>query len=264
MPTTHDVQDWSGRHLVGPDGAKIGTIDGIYVDDHTGQPTWALVNTGLLHRTSSFAPITDAILRGDDVQVPFDKDTVRGAPGVDPDEHLTPEREEALYRYYGRTDYDTPQATNDTSHVADERPAQPPSPSGSIAPADDTMVLSEEQVEVTTRPLPATKVRMRKVTITEEVTLTVPVTREEIRLEEVPADAPDLDPSEIPDTDASGAAILHSEIPVVNTRSVESERVRMDKATVTEDLQVTETVRREQLDLEQTDTDDDQTRRPPA
>ena len=41
------VHGWRSRTMVDRDGDRIGTIDGIYADDQTGQPEWALVNTGL-------------------------------------------------------------------------------------------------------------------------------------------------------------------------------------------------------------------------
>jgi hypothetical protein len=44
--------------MVDRDGDRIGTIDAIYLDDHTSQPEWALLNTGLFgtKQTSPLAP----------------------------------------------------------------------------------------------------------------------------------------------------------------------------------------------------------------
>jgi hypothetical protein len=42
------------------DGSRIGSIDAIYLDDQTGQPEWALVNTGLFGTRSSFVPLAQA------------------------------------------------------------------------------------------------------------------------------------------------------------------------------------------------------------
>ena len=47
MPDIQTVRSWEGRAMVDGDGDRIGTIDAIYVDDQTGEPEWALVNTGL-------------------------------------------------------------------------------------------------------------------------------------------------------------------------------------------------------------------------
>jgi hypothetical protein len=126
MPTFDEVQDWPGRKLVGADGSKIGKVGEIYLDDRSGQPEWALVNTGLFGTRSSFVPITDARSDGDGaVMVPFDKHTVKDAPNVDEGDHLSPEEEASLYRYYGRTDYD---------HEAGSAPRREP---GGLAADDD-------------------------------------------------------------------------------------------------------------------------------
>jgi uncharacterized protein YrrD len=47
MPDIDTVRTWQGRTMLDRDGNRIGSIDAIYLDDQTGQPEWALVNTGL-------------------------------------------------------------------------------------------------------------------------------------------------------------------------------------------------------------------------
>ena len=75
MPTKEAKLDWRGRTMVSSEGDKIGKIDEIYLDDQTGEPEWALVNTGLFGSKSSFVPIADAQDHDGDVRVPFAKDT---------------------------------------------------------------------------------------------------------------------------------------------------------------------------------------------
>ena len=48
-------------------------------------------------------PLSDAELSADRVTVPYTKDFVKDAPNLDADGHLTPEEEQQLYAYYGRT-----------------------------------------------------------------------------------------------------------------------------------------------------------------
>ena len=57
------------------------------------------------------------------------------------------------------------------------------------------MVRSEEQLRVGTETAAATRVRVVKYVVTEEVQVTVPLRREEIRIEEVPIDAADAEPT---------------------------------------------------------------------
>ena len=70
--------------LLDRDSGRIGTIDAIYLDDHTGQPEWALVNTSLFGTKSSFVPLAQATQTGNDVLVPYDKQLVKDAPESTP------------------------------------------------------------------------------------------------------------------------------------------------------------------------------------
>jgi sporulation protein YlmC with PRC-barrel domain len=91
-----------GTDVVDPSGDKIGSVEDIYLDDQTHEPEWLLVNTGLFGMKSTFVPLQGATPRDDDVLcVQFDKDTVKDAPNIDPDRHLSAAEQEELYRYYG-------------------------------------------------------------------------------------------------------------------------------------------------------------------
>jgi hypothetical protein len=84
MPDIDTVRTWQGRTMLDRDGSRIGTIDAIYLDDHTGQPEWALINTGLFGTKSSFVPLAQATQTDQDVRVPYDKQLVKDAPGSTP------------------------------------------------------------------------------------------------------------------------------------------------------------------------------------
>jgi stress response protein YsnF len=140
------------------------------------------------------------------------------------------------------------------------------------------MTRSEEQLRVHTEQVAATRVRLVKYVVTEEVQVTVPLRREEIRLEEVPLDAPEPDPGEflVPDEphrhghddghhdaghDAGGRPagadglpeeiVLHSERPVVTVEVVPTERVRLRTEQVTGQEQVTDRVQRERIAVDE-------------
>jgi hypothetical protein len=104
MVDVDTVRSWQGRTLVDRDGDRIGDIDAIYVDDQTGEPEWALVNTGFFGTRSTFVPIAQATARGDQVQVPYEKQLVKDAPNMDPDGHLSEQEEQELWRHYGLDD----------------------------------------------------------------------------------------------------------------------------------------------------------------
>jgi uncharacterized protein (TIGR02271 family) len=85
-------------------------------------------------------------------------------------------------------------------------------------------------------------------------TRTVPVRHEEVRVEREPItdsnrDAA-LDGPEI--SEEEHEVILHEEEPVVEKRAVPKERVRLDTEPVTEEREVSEQVRKEQIETEGT------------
>jgi sporulation protein YlmC with PRC-barrel domain len=123
-----EVEALKGRHVVGSDGNKIGKVDEVYLDENSGSPEWALVNTGLFGLRSSFVLITGATEDGEDIVVPFDKATVKDAPSIDPDGALTPEEEATLFAHYGRDDYAAAPGgpTSDAVPAAQAAPGEDP------------------------------------------------------------------------------------------------------------------------------------------
>ena len=84
MQTIQDVQTWRGMKVVDADGNKVGTIQDVFLDRQTGEPGWATVKTGLFGLKSSFVPIRDAEVIGEnEVRVPYQKAQIKDAPRVD-------------------------------------------------------------------------------------------------------------------------------------------------------------------------------------
>jgi stress response protein YsnF len=245
-------------------GQKIGTVDHFYVDDHTGAPSWVAVTTGLFGSRHSVVPALDASFADGGLRLPVAVDAVKSAPQLAGD-HLTPEDEAELRRHYGTVSApDAPAAP--AAGVPAPAPtvdlpveAAPPPP----ATADDgAMTRSEEQLVVATERVATTRARLVKYVVTEEVQITVPIRREEIRVEQVPVDAPDDDgPGETLLTEeptgrhaAAGLPneiILHTERPVVTVEVVPTERVRLRTELVQGQETVTEQVQREQIVVDQ-------------
>ncbi len=125
---------------------------------------------------------------------------------------------------------------------------------------DDAMTLSEEQVQVGTQRREAGKARLRKYVVTENVSKTVPVSREEVRVEREPiTDANRGDATSGADiSEEEHEVTLHEEVPVVQKETVPTERVRLDTETVRDEVTVNEEVRKEEVD---TDTGVDTDRR---
>lgn len=257
--TRADVLSWRGRDLIDNDGDKIGTIDEIYLDRESDEPEWAVVTTGLFGTKRTFVPLSQAQPHEDGVRVPFDKATVKDAPRIDPDGALSRDEERTLYQHYGRdyADYDGPSGVLDADTARGDLDATRgerggPGTDTSGPNTDDAMTRSEERLDVGTEKVQAGRARLRKYIVTENVTQTVPVSREEVRLEREPVtDANRGDALQGPDlTESEHEVTLHAEKPVVDKRVEPVERVRLGKETVTEQQQVSEEVRREEIDVE--------------
>lgn len=101
MIRTEDIRSITDGNVHGADGEKIGSVGQVYLDNHSGQPAWVTVKTGLFGTKASFVPLAEASVDGRDLRVPYDKETIKKAPNVDADGELTPAEEDELYRYYG-------------------------------------------------------------------------------------------------------------------------------------------------------------------
>jgi hypothetical protein len=209
---------WRGRTVVDRDGEKIGTLGEILLDSRTDLPAWGGVRTGLFGRKESYLPLDELReVEGEALQAPFEKQHVVDAPGVDPDVAMEAEDEATLFRHYGRGDEPGAVREGEPGAVREGEPgavregepgavrqggaADEPASAreGDAAPAregdaateeplrEGEMIRSEEELKTGTTPMrPTERVRLKKVLVTDEVKRTVPVRREEIRLETDP------------------------------------------------------------------------------
>ncbi|MFP3712286.1 PRC and DUF2382 domain-containing protein [Puerhibacterium sp. TATVAM-FAB25] len=121
---------------------------------------------------------------------------------------------------------------------------------------DSAMTRSEEELQAGTRTQEAGRARLRKYVVTEQQTTTVPVSREEVRVEREPITEGNVDAALDGPTisEEEHEVVLHEEVPVVTTEARPVERVRLDTETVTEQQTVTGDVRKEQIEVEGDDT----------
>ena len=248
------LEELRGSTVIDLTGDKIGKVEEIYLDQQTNQPEWLLVNTGMFGTKSTFIPLQGANAAEDGVQVPFEKARVKDAPGVEPNAQLSREEEAELYSYYG-LDYSMqesgsglPEGTPDTDLEA--RGTVGHDTSGPTT--DNAMTRSEEQLTVGKTSEEAARVRLRKYVVTENVQQTVPVQREEVRIEREPiTDANVGDALDGPAiSEEEHEVVLHEERPVVQKEAVPVERVRLDKETITEEATVSDEVRKEQIEID--------------
>jgi len=117
---------------------------------------------------------------------------------------------------------------------------------------DQATTRSEEQLKVGTEQVETGRARLRKHVVTEQQTVTVPVSREEVRVEREPITDANRDQAVAgPDiSEEEHEVVLTEERPVVQKEAVPVERVKLAKESVTEDHQVSEQVRKEQIETE--------------
>lgn len=249
--TNENAELLVGRTLVDSDGDKIGKVADIYLDEATEKPEWMAVSTGWFGNNISFVPLKDMQFTDDDSDVvaPYWKQQVKDAPNCADDGSLSQVEEAELYRHFGLQYSET---RSPSGLASGESSSNPKSSVGNDQDNRSAMVRSEEELQVAKTQQEAGKVRLRKYVVTEEQTVRVPVTREEVRIEREPLQEGDRA------TIAGGATIgddamemtLHEEQIVVSKKVVPKEKIKMAKEEIVEEERVSETVRKEQFDIE--------------
>ncbi|MEU3949538.1 DUF2382 domain-containing protein [Streptomyces sp. NPDC029526] len=267
IPTLLDHPVYDGE------GNKIGDAKHVFFDDMSGRPEWVSVKTGMFGSSESFVPIHDATLVEDHLEVPYGKDKVKGAPKVDVDAggHLSASEEHRLYDYYG-INWDNV-LSDEPGHAEDDATTSGTAGTAGMAGTagtagmagtagtagreagtrdDGAMTRSEEEMHVGVERRETGRARLRKYVVTEEVEQTVPVRREEVRIEREPITAENRDEAlsgpEI--GEAEHEVTLHEERPVVETETVPVERVRLTTEEETDQETVRGQVRKERIEAE--------------
>ena len=148
----------------------------------------------------------------------------------------------------GETGRDTVAGTARTTDTAD---------AAGTAPAADTtrdgaegIVRHEEQLDVGTEQREVGTVRLRKYVTEEQQSVDVPVTREEVRVERRPVEGKAAVVDGDPIGEAEQEVTLHEEVPVVAKETHAVEEVRLSREQVQDTERVTDTVRKEHVDVD--------------
>ncbi len=265
----------AGANVLSEDGAVLGSMGQLYVDDATGEPSWVTVATHTAGNPESFAPLNGATLDGQDVRLPYTHAKVYESPKMSQDGHLSPEEEQHLLRYYGlmaSKDDDVSRTTSQSgnrSSRADAFGSRSDTEMRRTDGDDDvTMTRSEEQLRVGTELRETERVRLVKRVVTEDVTMTVQIRREELVVERVPVKdgAPLYDDGagtfskaererlySAVETAFSGDVVdmvLYEEKPRVEIDVVPIERVRLSREAHMHDETITGQVRKEVIETE--------------
>ncbi|MFC6011838.1 PRC and DUF2382 domain-containing protein [Nocardia lasii] len=230
-------------------GEKIGKVKQIYLDNQTGSPTWASVTTGML-RHDSLVPLVGAEHEASDdtLKLHVDKDQVKSAPYHD-GSRISAQSEQELFQHY----HVDPRAAGwDTYGRQGIRPeADAPMTHGSPKHAQDSMVRSEEQLRVDTENEEVGTAHLRKYVVTEEQTIKVPVTHEEVRIEREPITGENAGRATIGEDERE--VTLHADQVHVQKETVPVERVRLAVDEVADEKTVSDTVRKERIESDGVD-----------
>ncbi|MCX4967749.1 PRC and DUF2382 domain-containing protein [Streptomyces sp. NBC_00654] len=309
-----DSGELDGLTVYDSEGEKVGSVGRVYVDDDTGRPDWVTVKTGLFGMKESFVPLAGARRVASDLHISHPKESVKDAPRVDADAHLSVSEEEELYRHYGltrkagnlgdkaRTGPGAPTAAGtgamgaagagtagaagagaggttgratttgtaaagaagtgmagagtgmgknrDMDTSATSRPLAGAGAERSAAGlgGKEEMIRSEEQLHVSTEEYESGKARLHKYVVTENVTRTVPVYHEEVRVvrEALQPGEKNTGTTNIGEQDVE--VTLHAERATVRKEAVPVERVRLETNKVTEQKEVSAEIRKEKID----------------
>lgn len=267
-PRTMNPDQLQDLQVIDSSGAKVGKVSTIYLDNENGLPEWAAVKSGVFGNHETLVPLAEAQAENDALTVPYSKDAIKNAPHWDPSQELSIEDEKQLFDHYGvsysgetvTADDDqgrnpaqaqqgqTGQAGYATSGQQDTGRGAGHDTSGPNT--DDAMTRSEEQLHVGTQQVETGKARLRKFIVSEQVQTSVPTSTERATIEREPiteanrGDA--LTGGDL--TEEEHEVTLHAEQPVVQKETVPVERVRLGTETVREEQQVSETVRKEQIE----------------
>ena len=96
-----DIREWRGQDVVDDADHKIGTLESVYVDTTTDEPSFATVTVGLpTRRRLVFVPLNGATVGPSYLKVSYPRSVVKGAPSIDTDGELAATSEPDVFKHY--------------------------------------------------------------------------------------------------------------------------------------------------------------------
>jgi uncharacterized protein (TIGR02271 family) len=231
--TTETGQDLTGAEVVGADGDKIGTVAAVY-------PGYIVVEKGFFFPTDYYIPV-NAIAS-------YDTDRV----------YLNVSKDAALGRGWDVRPVDLETATIGTTSATTDTFTETDRLAAARVESDEEIHIPvmEEELTATVRGQEAGAVRIEKDVVTEQRTLDVPVTEERVRVERRVVDRP------VTAADANAFEETVIEVPVrsetvdVQKQARVAEEVVVSKDAVQRTERVTDTVRKEEVFVDEDTTVD--------
>ncbi|MFF2655463.1 PRC-barrel domain-containing protein [Streptomyces sp. NPDC058045] len=96
-----DIREWRGQSVVDAGKRRIGTLEAIYFDTATDEPSFATVTVGLpTQRKLVFVPLRGCTVGPEYLKVIYDKKQVRDAPAIGTDGELLAADEPQVFAHY--------------------------------------------------------------------------------------------------------------------------------------------------------------------
>jgi uncharacterized protein (TIGR02271 family) len=240
-----DLERFIDYTVVDRDNNKIGTVDAVW-EDHTGQPAYLAVRTGWLgFGKAHVVPADEAQVNEEKkrIRLPYTSDTVKDAPSFDSQDDINEESDFTISSHFGTH-----------RHWEQEREPRAPEASGTErTESAENIPLREEELKVGKREVEYGGVRLRKIVRTETVNKPVELSREEIVIERVPASGESTVQPNAQFTEEEIYIPLRREEAVVEKTARTREQVRIGKRRETEQQNIQEEVRREDVEIENED-----------
>ena len=197
-----DIGDAQGRELLDSGGLPLGHIRGIFLDETTREPAWATVDAPGGENQLVLVPLAHATVEGDRVQVAVTSEAVTSSPPTTGEsDRFTPAHMDRVREHYAERPAGERADTNVGAMAGEARV-----PATTDGPA--TVVRSEEELVIGRERVAHERVRLVKRVVTETVTQTFEVRREELHVERLPL-------AGVRDADASAAT--GADVPVTGS-----------------------------------------------
>ena len=245
-PTVSDLQRYLDYTVVDQNDDKVGSVDAVW-EDSSGQPAYIAVRTGWLGLGKAHvvpahsAHVSDSTRK---IRLPYTADAIKNAPSFESQADIDDTAETRIAEYYRGYGY-----TGDVSCGCSTEDVAKTAKTGRVTEDEVRIPLTKEEVKVTKREVEAGGVRLRKIIRTETVNQPVELQREEIIVERVPAkDRPSR--TDVAFREEEIYVPLRREEAVIEKVARTTEEVRVAKKRSTEHRDVSETVRREDVDIQ--------------
>lgn len=238
----------SGNHqrLIGYDvqesnGNSIGKVHNLWTDEN-GQPLFLGVKTGWLFGKNHVVPVGSAEVNDSRgvIRLPYTEQQIKDAPSFDEDADIIESDQQRIFSHYG--------LAHGAATSASVREERMEGTSRRNTAEERTVQLKEEEVKVGKRQVEAGGVRLHKIVRTETINQPVELSREEIVIERVPGNQ--AAPTDVQFQEEDIFIPLRREEAVVQKEARVREEVRVGKKTEVERSQVTEKVRKEDLQVD--------------